>query len=426
MILKIDNRKDSRQNTRNTNDENYYSDGIRNQSIDSTSATHVVQSKVDQMFVKTNSLSRHMIDCLPTFHLDELELGKILGSGSFSEVYEIKSIKVLHQSQDGLKVVRSSLLEDKTESLDSFEERKFENAKEFITKNTRRMTGDARFAIKYLSPHIVEDNSLCVIGATDLAMEVMILSNLNHQNIIKLRGVSATGFDEIGSAQGYFLVLDRLYDTLEQKLHKWKADLPKWNLLKSKEQKVKFSLRLIAAFDLASALEYLHDQKIIYRDLKAQNVGFDARGDIKLFDFGLAKELKEEYRTKTGNYKLTSNTGTRRYMAPEVALNDDYNLSADVHSFAILLWEICALKRAYKGFSYESHLENALIGNTRPSIKKNWPSSIKLLLESMWSKQASERPEFKAILPIIEKYVLKHIKKSSLKSSSQRSTFLRL
>lgn len=54
-----------------------------------------------------------------------------------------------------------------------------------------------------------------------------------------------------------------------------------------KKQKSFFAERLTVAYDIASALEYLHDRNVIYRDLKPDNVGFDVRGDAKLFDFGL-------------------------------------------------------------------------------------------------------------------------------------------
>jgi serine/threonine protein kinase len=55
---------------------------------------------------------------------------------------------------------------------------------------------------------------------------------------------------------------------------------------------------------------------IIYRDLKPNNIGFDVRGDAKLFDFGLATEFDAD-RTQGGTFKMTGDTGTIRYMAPE-------------------------------------------------------------------------------------------------------------
>jgi serine/threonine protein kinase len=60
----------------------------------------------------------------------------------------------------------------------------------------------------------------------------------------------------------------------------------------------------------------LFSHSIIYRDLKPNNIGFDVRGDAKLFDFGLAIEFDND-KTKNGAFKLTGDTGTIRYMAPE-------------------------------------------------------------------------------------------------------------
>lgn len=49
---------------------------------------------------------------------------------------------------------------------------------------------------------------------------------------------------------------------------------------------------------------------------KPDNVGFDVRGDVKIFDFGLAKELDESKKLDDGTYHLTADTGSLRYMAP--------------------------------------------------------------------------------------------------------------
>ena len=59
---------------------------------------------------------------------------------------------------------------------------------------------------------------------------------------------------------------------------------------------------------------------IAFEILKPDNIGFDVRGDIKIFDFGLAKELHPDDKMENGLYNLTGDTGSPRYMAPEVAL----------------------------------------------------------------------------------------------------------
>lgn len=54
----------------------------------------------------------------------------------------------------------------------------------------------------------------------------------------------------------------------------------------------------------------------MYRDLKPDNIGFDVRGDLKLFDFGLSRQLPPQ-RLTDGTYRMTGDTGSPRYMAPE-------------------------------------------------------------------------------------------------------------
>ena len=76
--------------------------------------------------------------------------------------------------------------------------------------------------------------------------------------------------------------------------------------------------------DIANAFEYLHSgvsevATIIHRDLKPDNVGFSADGTLKLFDFGLCTCVKRR-ETLGQTYKMTGNTGSLRYMAPEVRM----------------------------------------------------------------------------------------------------------
>jgi hypothetical protein len=54
---------------------------------------------------------------------------------------------------------------------------------------------------------------------------------------------------------------------------------------------------------------------------KPDNLGFDVRGDVKLFDFGLAKELDVKKKLEDGTYHLTADTGSLRYMAPGESCN---------------------------------------------------------------------------------------------------------
>merc|ERR1711953_378163 len=103
-------------------------------------------------------------------------------------------------------------------------------------------------------------------------------------------------------------------------------------------------------------MRYLHKHMILFRDLKPENVALDVRGEMRLFDFGLVKELKKKDLVEPpDSYEATGLTGSRRYMAPEVVLCKNYGLSADVYSYAIVFWEIFSDDHAYQNMSYDKH-----------------------------------------------------------------------
>jgi cGMP-dependent protein kinase len=78
------------------------------------------------------------------------------------------------------------------------------------------------------------------------------------------------------------------------------------------------------------AINYLHSRKIIYRDIKPENIVVTRNGYIKLIDFGTAKEIED--RTKTI-------IGTPHYMAPETIMGGGYSFSVDYWSISICMYE---------------------------------------------------------------------------------------
>lgn len=200
------------------------------------------------------------IHMLANFDINEVQYGKLLGSGGFSDVHEIKVFYQLKSVNNHLK---------KSDKL----------ARDFVTKHaTRESTEEARYAIKFLQRELSYSRKQFEMAAQDLETEAEILSRVNHPNIIKIRGAAIGGTDAYGRPGGrhdsHFLILDKLTGgTLDARLKKW-SKLNKrlaHPLLKGIvdkkgiKRKQLLTERLQVAADLASAFEYLHEHDYIYR-----------------------------------------------------------------------------------------------------------------------------------------------------------------
>lgn len=234
-----------------------------------------------QRQVASSNLSRDMLNEIPRFSVEEVEEGPFLGKGGFCTVTEVKGFKLPEEkAPDDHDDYDSDEADDAFEIEGDAEVDPGEvESRKFIAKHCFRANGDARYAIKKLKPEIIADEVGFLNGIVDLVSETDFLSALEHPNIIKLRGIA---MKEDLFKPTYFLILDRLYDTLESRIPKWKVQEEsggKGKMFKSKNQKKILKEakeeRMVSSLDLASAVAYLHDKKVIHRDLKSENIGFD-------------------------------------------------------------------------------------------------------------------------------------------------------
>jgi serine/threonine protein kinase len=122
-----------------------------------------------------------------------------------------------------------------------------------------------------------------------------------------------------------------------------------------------------------------------------------------LFDFGLAKELKPTDLVEApDSYEATGLTGSRRYMPPEVVRCMNYGFKADVYSFSILFWEICALRAPFANLDASKHFENVIGKGMRPARLPNLPTQLRAMMEEGWSNDPNQRPSFKQICQILQ------------------------
>lgn len=338
---------------------------------------------------------------IPRINSSDLDLGNILGKGGFCNVYEVKNGVEFLDIRSISSTAKESLEEvsaiDGTSLLQDSVTRSREKISPLVVKKIRNS-----FSGKIQTRALI-----------DLSCEIKFLSALSHRNIINLRGISSEDGEGTSIASNStFIVLDRIYLTLDEQIKFWKSSLKRNILFKlnfigvdpMKAGEIKLD-KLTAATDLSSALDYLHRHKIVYRDLKPENIGFDERGILKLFDFGLCKELRsKDLVNESGDeelYNLTGFVGCLPYMAPEVYLGEPYNTRADVYSYGLLLCEMITLKSYSKRKNIIGKKQTH--ARSRPEVPKRAGISLTLsnLMTKCWSDTSFERPDMRYVHSIL-------------------------
>ncbi|KAL3843336.1 hypothetical protein ACJIZ3_000739 [Penstemon smallii] len=211
---------------------------------------------------------------------------------------------------------------------------------------------------------------------TEFAQEVFIMRKVRHKNVVQFIGACTkppnlcivTEFMSGGSVYDY--------------LHKQKGTFKLPALLK-------------VAIDISKGMNYLHQNNIIHRDLKAANLLMDENEVVKVGDFGVA-------RVKAQTGVMTAETGTYRWMAPEVIEHKPYDHKADVFSFGVVLWELLTGKLPYEYLTPLQAAVGVVQKGLRPTIPKNTHPKLVELLEKCWQRDPNLRPDFSEVIEILQ------------------------
>ncbi|KAF3434774.1 hypothetical protein FNV43_RR21860 [Rhamnella rubrinervis] len=226
-------------------------------------------------------------------------------------------------------------------------------------------------AIKVLKPERIDSDM-----QREFAQEVFIMRKVRHKNVVQFIGACTkppslcivTEFMSGGSVYDY--------------LHKQKGVFKLPSLLK-------------VAIDVSKGMNYLHQNNIIHRDLKAANLLMDENEVVKVADFGVA-------RVKAQSGVMTAETGTYRWMAPEVIEHKPYDHKADVFSFGVVLWELLTGKLPYEYLTPLQAAVGVVQKGLRPVIPKNTHPKLTELLEKCWQQDPALRPDFSEIIEILK------------------------
>ena len=199
--------------------------------------------------------------------------------------------------------------------------------------------------------------------------EARILARLEHPNILQL-------FDFGTSQDTPYIVCEYLdgrtiIDHVEMTGALPLAKIKKWSL------------------QLFSAMAYAHDEGVLHRDLKGENVMVTEKSQIRVMDFGLARrEDRATKLTETGAVM-----GTATYVSPEVILGQGATKASDIYSAGVILYEMLVGVPPFGGTSSFDVLQAHLIDKPPdPAVlREDLPSSISYVIKKTLKKKPEER-----------------------------------
>jgi len=261
------------------------------------------------------------------------------------------------------------------------------------------------------------------LAIADMQSESVLLSQLRHEHCMRALFVGQH------PTAGLFIVTPRLMSTLSSELPRAPDEVGVCT--RASEVKAWPLVRAVrCGVQIGAALRYCHHEVmpgsvLMHRDLKPDNVGLMPNGDAMLFDFGLSKIASNDGALGP---KHTGQTGSLRYMAPEVALDQCYNHKADVYSFAVILWQMAAHTVPYLGLGgQDGFVERVARGGLRPPLNPKWPPLLRDTLSGCWAADQQERSSLQTEMPRLEA-LLRQVEEEweERKERSERSMSRRL
>ncbi|KAK4283954.1 hypothetical protein QN277_000851 [Acacia crassicarpa] len=207
--------------------------------------------------------------------------------------------------------------------------------------------------------------------------EVMMLATLKHPNIVRFIGACrkpmvwciVTEYAKGGSVRQF--------------------------LMKRQNRSVPLKLAVKQALDVARGMAYVHGLQLIHRDLKSDNLLIFGDKSIKIADFGVARiEVQTE--------GMTPETGTYRWMAPEMIQHRPYTQKVDVYSFGIVLWELITGMLPFQNMTAVQAAFAVVNRNVRPTIPNDCLPILRDIMTRCWDPNPDVRPPFTQIVAMLE------------------------
>jgi len=228
-----------------------------------------------------------------------------------------------------------------------------------------------------------------------LEQEAQFLRNLKHDGLVEL-----VGFEPAKCR----MILEFMPACLRQAM----------------QQPFHYSRRLQWALDVTSALAYLHDQGIVHKDIKPENVFLSDSGRAKLGDFGFAEREAGMLGRMMARFSKPRIQGTISYLSPEQVAQKPLTTRSDIFSWGVVLYELFGGQRPFRS-DQEQVRGPAAQGSELSIIRriiKDSPGSLRELngeldKELEWvvlqclNKKPGERPDARTLMSVLKRVQLK-------------------
>ncbi|XP_061990758.1 serine/threonine-protein kinase STY13-like [Rosa rugosa] len=166
-------------------------------------------------------------------------------------------------------------------------------------------------------------------------------------------------------------------------------------LMRRQSRSVPLKLAVKQALDVARGMAYVHGLGLIHRDLKSDNLLIFSDKSIKIADFGVARiEVQTE--------GMTPETGTYRWMAPEMIQHRPYTQKVDVYSFGIVLWELITGMLPFSKMTAVQAAFAVVNKGVRPIIPADCLTVLGEIMTRCWDPNPDARPPFTEVVRMLE------------------------
>lgn len=215
-------------------------------------------------------------------------------------------------------------------------------------------------AVKVLKPEFAEDDNF----VTKFRSEASNAAKLEHPNIVNIY--------DVGSEDGLYFIIMEYVDGITLKTY-----IEKKGHLNYKEV-------ISIAIQVGRGIEAAHNNKIIHRDIKPQNIIISKEGKVKVTDFGIA-------RAASGNTVSADVMGSVHYISPEQARNGYVTAQSDIYSLGIVMYEMATGRVPFDGDTAVAVALKHLQGEMTPPSQL--VSDIPISLERIIIKSTMKSPE---------------------------------